>query len=722
MIEKFAFYSAPLSDLLKKNAKWNWTDECQRNFEHLRQCLHTVPILRHPDFSKIFEVHSDACKDSIAGVLMQTDQDDIPHPVAFFSRKLRLEERKYSVTELEALAIIASIKNFHYYIYGREFVVVTDHQPLKTVFETKSKNARVQRWALFLQDYTFSCRYKCGKEHYLPDALSRNVASLVCKIIANNKQGKRPTYKGTLIKKLALNFDPMQVFSAENVAKEQIAEERWYNLITFLKGGRVPSPPPNTYLDEFAIFDNCLFYKQGKYTDNYRLVIPKTLVEYALFMSHDSKTCAHHGFVKTIHFARKAFYWPNMVSDIKQYCKCCEVCQKRKPGKKPFAPLGRFEAVHSILQRVGVDLIGPMEETKLGNKYILTVVDYFSRYTQVFALPCKESFTVSEAFSQFIVTHGQIETIISDRGTEFLSKMFKGLCQQFGIKIKPTNAFNPKCNGLTEARNKQISDILHFLTEDTFEQWDLLLHYVQAALNGSFHPVIDNTPFYLFFACDYVIPYNLIFNRKVSEFDSTDASLRIKLAFENAKRSQEFHTEKIMHYYNKNARPHQFKTGDLVLVQNTTKAGPHMRKLNPRFLGPFRIIDVLTEQVIKIADFSKVNKFYTVNVNRCKRFYSNDISYPIAESVDTELYEDEITHSGSLNNNHSFTHTTNDSVNASASGHGMTLRSHMKQLQSQKPKHVRFGSVIELGMQAPINQISSHLSSDDRQPIGILKH
>ena len=132
MIHMFSKYAAPLSDLLKKGVKFQWTAEHQECFQILKDSLLVSPILRHPDFQKRFEVHTDACTNSIAGILMQRDDNDgLPYPIAYFSRKLRPAEARYSVSELEALAIVASIKNYHYYLYGHKFTVVTDHKPLK---------------------------------------------------------------------------------------------------------------------------------------------------------------------------------------------------------------------------------------------------------------------------------------------------------------------------------------------------------------------------------------------------------------------------------------------------------------------------------------------------------------------------------------------------------------------------------------------------------------
>ena len=731
MIENFAFYSSPLSDLLKKNAKFVWTSEHQENFEHLRDCLCSMPVLRHPDFKKDFEVHTDACTNSIAGILMQRGKDNIPYPVAYFSRKLRSEETKYPVIELEALAIIASIKNFHYYLYGRKFTIVTDHMPLRTVFENQTKNARISRWALFMQEYDFDCKYKSGKIHHLPDALSRNVASiaqgLLCARVGRIKNKNA-------IKRLPDDFNTVKTFSAENVRIEQLKEPRWNDLLLFLQGGTVATPPPRTYLDEFAIFDNCLFYSSNKVDDHYRLVVPNSLINEALYICHDSHFTNHFGFVKTLRHARKYFFWPNMIADIKTYCRTCLECQKRKPGKKPFAPLGTFQEVFTILERVGVDLIGPLEVTENGNTFILTVIDHFSRYTEVFPLRSKSSADASNAFLKFLVRHGNVKYLVSDKGTEFLSQTFSGVCKRFGIKMRNTTAFNPKCNGLTKNRNGQIGDILHFLSEQGYLQWDEVLHFVEASLNGSYHPVIQNTPYFLFHARDYVLPYNTVFLQQLTSINYEENNIesvlqRLRDAFESAKISQHTISEYVKRRYDEQARPHTFNIGDFVLIANETKSGPHMRKLNPRFTGPYRITEILSEQTIKVVNLQTPNKSNVVNVNRCKACHLRDFGYPF---LTLNIPNDAIVSndSQSVTVNDSF--VANEPTNVcpgSKSVHPMKLRSHST--TRQLSRQVVFADQVNQKLYCNDSNIDMQLHyaedtiakyGDNACPIGVIKY
>ena len=138
LIPGFADLSAPLTSLLKKDAPFIWTKEHKNSFIKLRTALCHKPILKHPDFTKEFEVHCDSSSQAIGAVLMQRDDPTDPksnlYPVAYFSRKLNDCESRYTVSEWECLAIVAAIRHFHYFLYGNHFKVVTDHLPLKKVF------------------------------------------------------------------------------------------------------------------------------------------------------------------------------------------------------------------------------------------------------------------------------------------------------------------------------------------------------------------------------------------------------------------------------------------------------------------------------------------------------------------------------------------------------------------------------------------------------------
>jgi len=163
----------PLTRLLKKNVKFEWSAEQQNAFEGLKQALVSAPILAHPDFTKKFILQTDASIDGIGGVLTQMGDDGKEHPVAFGSRKLKPYERNYGVTEMEALAVVDFVRYFRPYLYQQEVTVQTDHVAVKQILERPNPNARIARWGLALAGVKLDIQPRRGTANGNADALSR---------------------------------------------------------------------------------------------------------------------------------------------------------------------------------------------------------------------------------------------------------------------------------------------------------------------------------------------------------------------------------------------------------------------------------------------------------------------------------------------------------------------------------------------------------------------
>ena len=133
------------------------------------------PILRKPDFSRPFNVSTDASTTALGAILTQTDDDGNEYVVCYASRLLKDSEKHYSITELECLAVVWAINYFRVYLFGNKFTITTDHYALKWLLTVKNPNTRLTRWAILLQSFKFEVIHKSGKKHTNVDALSRPV-------------------------------------------------------------------------------------------------------------------------------------------------------------------------------------------------------------------------------------------------------------------------------------------------------------------------------------------------------------------------------------------------------------------------------------------------------------------------------------------------------------------------------------------------------------------
>lgn len=181
-IKNFADISKPLTILLKKHKEFEgkkekpvleWGESQNKAFEQLKELLTTAPVLIYPDFSKTFNVTTDASGYGLGAVLSQGEIGK-DQPVAFASRTLNETERNWDTTDKEAAAIVFAVEQFRPYIYGTRFNLITDHRAFCWIKTKKDPNARVTRWRLRLSEYTYDIIFRPGREISHADSLSRN--------------------------------------------------------------------------------------------------------------------------------------------------------------------------------------------------------------------------------------------------------------------------------------------------------------------------------------------------------------------------------------------------------------------------------------------------------------------------------------------------------------------------------------------------------------------
>ena len=173
-ISHYATVAAPLYDLTRHSSpnQLKWDAAAEEAFQALKQALCEEPVLKAPDFTRPFLLHTDASQVGLGAVLSQVI-DEEEHPVLYISRKLLKHEVNYATIEKEALAVKWAVHHLRYYLWGRDFTLITDHAPLKWMARNKDKNARITRWFLELQDYHFKVEHRPGKSIPHADALSR---------------------------------------------------------------------------------------------------------------------------------------------------------------------------------------------------------------------------------------------------------------------------------------------------------------------------------------------------------------------------------------------------------------------------------------------------------------------------------------------------------------------------------------------------------------------
>ncbi|MCO5603851.1 hypothetical protein L7F22_058005 [Adiantum nelumboides] len=334
----------------------DWKEEHEASFSELKGYLISSPILKLPDFSKEFEVVTDASGLALGGVLTQEGR-----PVAYTSRKLRDHERNYPTHDLELLAVIHALKLWRHYLLSRKFQLVTDHKSLKWIFTQPNLNMRQRRWIKLLQEYDFDIKYRPGKDKVVADGLSRKSFLNAISIPSN------PILD--MIKEASLN-DP----------EYQDLTRRIQNL-----GETKEISRPTR---EYSLQGSFLYYEQ-------RLCVPKdpTLKKAILFEAHDSPIFGHPRYAKTLNAIRKSYFWPGMKGDFLRYVKQCLSCQRIKAKRiKLPGQLKPLDIPQMKWECISMDFVTGLP-TVAGYNSVYVVVDMLTKVAHL--IPVKTTYTAS---------------------------------------------------------------------------------------------------------------------------------------------------------------------------------------------------------------------------------------------------------------------------------------------------------------------------------------
>ena len=255
-VPNFSGVAAPITDLIRLE-KFEWTKAAERAFEELKRLMTEAPVLRLPDFERVFEVACDASGVGIGGVLSQEG-----HPVEYFSEKLDDTKRRYDNYDREFYALVQSLRHWRHYLLPKEFVLYSDHSALRHLQDQRKVSDRHSRWIEYLQDYTFVIRHKKGKDNAVADALSR-----------------RPH---------VLHMMQVRVLGFEQMVDAYADCPDFGKLYSLVSSG------PNPECRDFCISEGYLF--RGK-----RLCIPRTSIrDFLIWETHAGGLSGHHGVNKTI--------------------------------------------------------------------------------------------------------------------------------------------------------------------------------------------------------------------------------------------------------------------------------------------------------------------------------------------------------------------------------------------------------------------------------------
>ncbi len=609
-VQGYAQIAAPLIALLSKSNSFRWTSECEFAFLELKQQLMEKPILAFPNYDKPFYLLTDASTTGLGVILAQYDDFNKEHVIAYASRSLQKPEKKWTITELECLAVVYGVKCFRYYLHNRFFFVVTDHKALLWLNSMKDLSSRLGRWALKLQDFDYQIKHRAGKIHSNVDALSRSCG------------------------------DTVHLMEEKDWSAEILKDSTYGPIAMYLKDGALPINRKDAEQvvresSGFELVDNILCWKHVQHnpqkgtTIELRTVVPISKRDQVLIETHDLPFGGHLGVKRTFVKISANFYWRGMYQDVKNWVRVCEQCQRRKGAPDPKLGLPQHVTATRRFQIWGMDFIGPLPTTASGNKYLLVFTDIFSKWPEVVATKYSDAATVAKVvIEQIVPRYGVPEFLLSDRGKAFVGKLMEELNKLMVIQHTKTAPYHPQSNSVTERLNHTLVTMLSMFANSRQEDWDQYLPYVLFAYRTSVHESTGETPFKLVYGEDARIPTSL--SDQLVQVDDEEGNLSdfksrlmqtIKEVHAVARKRMERSKQIQEQYKMQTAKEHQFVQGDLVWLY-CKQPGKHINKLELPWKGPFRIVTFQDETNAELQTLGSKKLKQIVHVSRLKKFSS----------------------------------------------------------------------------------------------------
>jgi len=441
-IPDYATKTELLRKLTHKDQPWCWTAENDRAVSQLKDALVTAPVTAYFDPEKDTEISVDASPVGLAAILTQVDpKTDEKHVIAYASRSNTATEQRYSQTEREGLAVVWACEHLHLYVYGKPVTIYTDHKPLVSIYDNPSSKppARIERWALRLQPYQVTVKYRRGDINPA-DYLSRHPTKHAAETSRQQKVAEEyVSYLTANSTPKALKTQDIEAATQSDATLQAVAEAitkgNWHDAV---KRPRVDASDfrlLERVKDELTVSASGNLILRGT-----RIVIPKSLQEHVVNLAHEG----HQGLVKTKSLLREKVWFPNIDKLVEAKVKSCGVCSVATPESKR-EPLRMSPLPAAPWKELSVDF------AELPNKeYLLLITDDYSRYPVVEIVKSTSATTVMPKLDKVFSEFGVPDIVRSDNGPPFNSKEFATFADDLGFKHRKVTPKWARANGEVE--------------------------------------------------------------------------------------------------------------------------------------------------------------------------------------------------------------------------------------------------------------------------------
>jgi hypothetical protein len=657
----FSRIAKPLTRLTQKDTKFQWTRECQKAFDNLKEAFSSAPVLKTFEWDKVCYVECDSSDYVTGGVLSQLDDQGQLRPVAYFSKTHNPAECNYEIYDKELMAIVKAFQEWRPELEGspHPIQVITDHKNLEYFMTSKQLNRRQARWAEFLSRFQFKLTYRPGRLGGKPDALTRRSQDL-----PNSPDDPRNEYQNqTIIKPEHLDwlrvnvttitdnddhaefegngmvdvlendhFDPIELPDGaegpedmESTAEDDIDRA---SLEDLFREGYEHDPFPSEIIqmlrsgqrrDRRIALAECedregiLYYRGRRYVPDYEKLYVKLFRHY-----HDSPLAGHPGRKKTYSLLARQYYWPRMTKSVERYTKNCHTCTRTKYSRLAYQGLlSPLPVPNRPWRSISVDFIVKLPLSH-GYDSIMVVVDRLSKMRHF--IPCNETIGPKEAAELFLKHvwrfHGLPDQVISDRGPQFASRFWKHLCELLDIKAQLSTAYHPETDGQTERINEILEAFIRAYCTYLQDDWSNWLPLAEFAHNNHDSETTGISPFF----ANYGFHPRMGFEPPENLQDTPAANFTSRLSeIHDRLREEMFYAQgKYEDSANRKRTPApRYQVGDKVwLKTKNLKTRRPSRKLDHLWSGPYPVVKVINPVAyeLRLPTTMKIHPVFHTNL------------------------------------------------------------------------------------------------------------
>jgi transposase InsO family protein len=359
-------------------------------------------------------------------------------------------------------------------------------------------------------------------------------------------------------------------------------------------------------------------------------------------MAHEGMTGGHLGRTKTEGQVQLRAYWPSWTSDVRNVVRKCQNCARYHRGKPPRQAALRPFVAGEAFELISIDVTGPHPVSKKGNRFIVTVVDSFSKWAEAFPVRNHNAETIARLLvDRVFATFGIPKQILSDRGPEFESTLFAALCKLMRIDKIRTTAYKASTNGLVERFHSTLNSMIAKVVSEDQYDWDVHLPTILAAYRASRHESTGFSPNFIVFGKENRAPIDLVIPSPPTYDDSSVAGVdeytervreRYTRAYDIVRENLSEAAQRRKEYYDTRVKTVEFKVDDLVWYFYPKRKKGRSPKWTSFYTGPYRIVRVIPpcNFVLKKGPRSKP---FVAHADKLKRCYSESLEHqPFVDS------------------------------------------------------------------------------------------